>query len=82
MYIYITVPPVLDATRSMVIKFNRILRENVENNDGLLWLDFEDKLTTLTVNGKFALTKELELDGTHMHPSYLPYLSEAMIEKL
>jgi tetratricopeptide (TPR) repeat protein len=66
--------PVLDVTRGMVIIFNRILKEKCAKN-GLRYLDFADELLE---NGK--LKKQYELDGTHIHPSYLTVF-EAYLNK-
>ena len=73
------IPPVLDATRSMVLTFNRILRQAVEKTKGtLLWLNFEEELVETTAVGKIALRKSLELDGTHMSPVYVPFMAKAL----
>ena len=74
------VPPVLDATRPMVLKFNSILRKEVEKrtNGELLWLDFEHDLIEMTGQGKLSLKKSFILDGTHMSPNYLPLLESAL----
>jgi hypothetical protein len=64
------IPPVLDVTRNMVLKFNTILKKQVNKTNGeLLWLNFEQELTekNSSGNGK-VLRKECELDGTHMSP--------------
>eukprot|EP00850_Spirogloea_muscicola_P010195 SM000059S18672 [mRNA] locus=s59:358069:363417:+ [translate_table: standard] len=73
------VPPVLDITRPVVIIYNRILRAKVsaaskQLQGKLYWLDFFEDL--LCPRG--TLRKGLELDGTHMSPSYIQYLSDAL----
>ena len=65
--------PVLNETRLMVIKFNKILKEYVlkRNKNAMVWIgDFFDDL--LDNNG--MLKKEYELDGTHLSPNYIPLL--------
>lgn len=65
--------PTLDVTRSLVLNFNEILQKKIEGNN-LKFLDFVDDL--LTNDSK--LKKELELDGTHIHPNYLKYLEREL----
>jgi tetratricopeptide (TPR) repeat protein len=73
------VPPVLDATRTMVLKFNRLLRQAVEKTGGsLLWLDFENDLIDTKGMNQIVLKEELVLDGTHMSPHYIPYMEKAL----
>lgn len=53
----------------------------------LVWLDFFDKLLEPT-DGKVSLhpgeksslklKKEYELDGTHLHPNYIPLLQTSL----
>ena len=65
--------PVLNETRLMVIKFNKVLKEYVlkRNKNVMVWIgDFFDDL--LDNNG--MLKKEYELDGTHLSPNYIPLL--------
>ena len=65
--------PVLNETRLMVIKFNKVLKEYVlkRNKNAMVWIgDFFDDL--LDNNG--MLKKEYELDGTHLSPNYIPLL--------
>ena len=74
------IPPVLDVTRNMVLKFNTILKKQVNKTNGeLLWLNFEQELTekSSSGNGK-VLRKECELDGTHMSPYYLKFLEKSL----
>jgi tetratricopeptide (TPR) repeat protein len=70
------IPPVLDATRKMVVKFNGMLKNKVMNDRNLLWLDFDNDLIEMR-QASMTLKKELELDGTHMSPTYLKYLESA-----
>jgi tetratricopeptide (TPR) repeat protein len=75
------VPPVLDPTRGMVMRFNTVLQEEVRKTEGILkWLDFAEDLVQgdPAVPGKFALRDGLALDGTHMSPAYLPSLARAL----
>eukprot|EP00850_Spirogloea_muscicola_P017379 SM000148S01056 [mRNA] locus=s148:298226:303563:- [translate_table: standard] len=71
--------PVLDITRPVVTMYNRVLRAKVlaaskRIQRKLYWLDFFEDL--LCPKGK--LRKGLELDGTHMSPTYIQYLSDAL----
>jgi len=68
------VVPVLDLTRQMVKKFNKILRVHVQKHKIIQFLDiFEDLLdSTGSFNTKY------ELDGTHMSPAYCPLLERAL----
>eukprot|EP01114_Cavostelium_apophysatum_P020245 TRINITY_DN673_c0_g1_i1.p1 TRINITY_DN673_c0_g1~~TRINITY_DN673_c0_g1_i1.p1 ORF type:complete len:210 (+),score=50.56 TRINITY_DN673_c0_g1_i1:48-677(+) len=67
--------PVLNETRRVVKIFNAILMQHVIKTGGKLrWLDFFDQL--LDANGSFNL--EYELDGTHLHPKYVPLIEEAL----
>lgn len=65
--------PTLDVTRSLVFKFNDILQAKCGTNN-LKFLDFAEDLITKDLK----LKKELELDGTHIHPSYLKYLENEL----
>jgi len=66
--------PVLNETRHIVKVFNKVLKAKLEKVSSLHYLDFFEKL--LDENG--ALCKKFELDGTHMNPSYLNILNEAL----
>ena len=75
------VPPVLDPTRSMVMRFNVFLQEEVKKTEGILkWLDFAQDLVQVDpkVPSKLLLREGLALDGTHMSPAYLPYLAREL----
>ena len=60
------VPPVLDETRGMVTQYNAILKDLVDANEFLTYLDFFDDFLD-----KDKLKPEYALDGTHLHPRYL-----------
>eukprot|EP00878_Enallax_costatus_P021388 GHUV01022638.1.p1 GENE.GHUV01022638.1~~GHUV01022638.1.p1 ORF type:complete len:323 (+),score=102.04 GHUV01022638.1:87-971(+) len=88
------VPLVLEATREVVLQFEYALKRSVEQKlavqavqqipgvqdcdsqlrGRLHYLDFSQQL--LDENGQ--LKREFELDGTHLHPSYLKHLEAAM----
>jgi tetratricopeptide (TPR) repeat protein len=68
------VPPVLDYTRQFVQKFNASLKSKVKECSSFVYLDFYEDL--LTSDGYFNL--DYALDGTHMHPSYIPLLEKAL----
>jgi len=72
------VVPVLDITRSMVIKFNRILEEHVRASKLLRWLDFHQRL--LTPEG--SLNPLYDLDGTHLSPNYIPLLEARLAAQM
>ena len=67
--------PVLNETRAMVLRFNKVLRQRVKARTDMKWLEFVDNLLE---NG--ALRKDYELDGTHLSPTYLPLLENALNE--
>jgi hypothetical protein len=75
--------PVLDPTRETVKKFNFILIKKLhqinskisDSKKQLKWLSFFDELLTLD---RTKLRKEFELDGTHIHPSYIHLLEKAL----
>ena len=67
--------PVLDLTRPIVMQFNKILALKLLKEEKLHWLAFVQEL--LTGDGS-ALREEYELDGTHVHPSYLSLVQKAI----
>eukprot|EP01062_Namystynia_karyoxenos_P023362 TRINITY_DN1901_c1_g1_i1.p1 TRINITY_DN1901_c1_g1~~TRINITY_DN1901_c1_g1_i1.p1 ORF type:complete len:893 (+),score=272.65 TRINITY_DN1901_c1_g1_i1:75-2681(+) len=75
--------PVLDPTRQLVVRFNTLLGEalaedpRVRENGSIRWLDFFRKL--LTPDGT-KLLPQYQLDGTHICPSYLTLVQEALDE--
>ncbi|XP_062521933.1 uncharacterized protein LOC134196728 isoform X2 [Corticium candelabrum] len=69
------VVPVLAATRSVVLLFNKMLKERLAKTKHLRYMDFEDALLT----GKdLKLKQEYKLDGTHLHPNYLNLIEDTM----
>eukprot|EP00479_Gromia_sphaerica_P003754 TRINITY_DN14429_c0_g1_i1.p1 TRINITY_DN14429_c0_g1~~TRINITY_DN14429_c0_g1_i1.p1 ORF type:complete len:135 (+),score=23.80 TRINITY_DN14429_c0_g1_i1:246-650(+) len=72
------VNPVLDVTRVIVRKFNVLLQKSLDNEKSLHWLDFKDRATTPSGGFNFLYA----LDGTHMHPRYIPLIEEAVNEVL
>eukprot|EP01065_Artemidia_motanka_P050046 TRINITY_DN8476_c0_g1_i1.p1 TRINITY_DN8476_c0_g1~~TRINITY_DN8476_c0_g1_i1.p1 ORF type:complete len:851 (+),score=309.44 TRINITY_DN8476_c0_g1_i1:63-2615(+) len=80
--IYVHPPlPVLDPTRSLVVKFDRLLGKalttdpRVKANGRIRWLDFH--LSLLTADQK-DLLPEYRLDGTHINPAYVELLQKAL----
>lgn len=78
------VPPALDVTRPIVIAYNQILKAAVLNaadlkqyKGKLYWLDFFDDL--LTPSGE-RLKQGIKFDDTHLSPSYIQYLQEALLK--
>ena len=69
------IPPVLNETRHIVTMFNKQLVAAVNKEPTLHMLDFWTKL--VTPDGS-ALAEGLKLDGTHMHPSYVQIMEEAL----
>ena len=55
--------------------FNKILREKVEKEKRLNWLDF---FTSLLSSDLSSLNPQYELDGTHLNPKYLSLLEVAI----
>jgi len=72
------VPPVLDETRGMVLKYNDTLRRLVDASSELTWVDCFDGF--LDASGK--LDQRWRLDGTHLHPRYLDELLAPALGKL
>ncbi len=72
------VPPVLDETRGMVLKYNATLRSLVDACKELTWVDCFDGF--LDASGK--LDQRWRLDGTHLHPRYLDELLAPALGKL
>ncbi|TMW60256.1 hypothetical protein Poli38472_000298 [Pythium oligandrum] len=67
--------PVLKETRHLVIQYNQILRDRVNKSNNSTWLDFFDDL----LEGSPAKLRSCyELDGTHLHPSYLQVLEREL----
>jgi tetratricopeptide (TPR) repeat protein len=73
------VPPVLDETRGMVLKYNATLRRLVDASSELTWVDCFDGFLD-PASGK--LDDRWRLDGTHLHPRYLDELLAPALGKL
>ena len=73
------VPPVLDETRGMVLKYNDTLRRLVDASSELTWVDCFDGFLD-PASGK--LDARWRLDGTHLHPRYLDELLAPALGKL
>jgi hypothetical protein len=71
------VPPVLDLTRDVVKRFNRVCRAKLKEaqHPSIRYLDFMHKL--LDTDGNH-LAEGFGYDGTHLHPSYLCLLEDAL----
>ena len=72
------VPPVLDETRGMVLKYNATLRRLVDASSELTWVDCFDGF----LDGSGKLDARWRLDGTHLHPRYLDELLAPALGKL
>ncbi len=70
------VPPVLDLTRDVVKRFNRVCQAKVQEvqHSSMRYLDFAHRL--LAADG--GLAEGLGYDGTHLHPRYLALLEDAV----
>eukprot|EP00669_Euglena_mutabilis_P000749 TRINITY_DN10980_c0_g1_i1.p1 TRINITY_DN10980_c0_g1~~TRINITY_DN10980_c0_g1_i1.p1 ORF type:complete len:258 (-),score=89.14 TRINITY_DN10980_c0_g1_i1:29-802(-) len=70
-------PPVLDVTRPTVVLFNALLPKALHRlaHPAIRWLDFYELLLT---EDRRSLRPEYALDGTHLHPRYLPLLEAAL----
>ena len=81
------IPPVLDVTRAIVIRYNAFYKRAVAGLKGVQWLDFFDELVNTVQSAdaleapKVTLKPEFALDGTHLNPSYLRLL-ETSLKKL
>ena len=69
------VVPVLNETRPIVTKFNRILKQKCLSNSRFIWMEFFEKLLDET---QTQLKPKYELDGTHLHPSYVGLIQECL----
>lgn len=88
------VPPVLDATRQVVLAFNAAIAADIaklgpaQQQQGeaagaatggvVRWLDFEGRLLQSKGDGGSGLADGLEFDGVHMSPKYLSVLDAAL----
>ena len=61
---------VIEEIQEIVALFNRKLRAQVMATSGLMWLSMFDHLT--------LVPKDLQLDGLHLHPQYLPQLEQGI----
>lgn len=71
------VPPVLDVTRENVLKFNKILKEEVmtKAKGNMKWLEIEKFLLNEDISG---IKDSYKLDGTHLHPCYFSLLKNTI----
>ncbi|TYZ62063.1 hypothetical protein PybrP1_010063 [[Pythium] brassicae (nom. inval.)] len=75
------VVPVLNETRALVVQYNRIFKQRVDESAFCSWLDFSDDLLE-PGSSREQLRPEFALDGTHLHPRYLTSLERAVNERL
>ena len=68
------VPPVMDITRRTCLEWNKRMELKLKAVPSIEWLNFAAEL--MTADGK--LQKQYELDGIHLHPSYIPLLESAL----
>ena len=69
-HIYIhQIPPVLEATRSIVNEFNQLLEQKINslNNNKISWLGFKGGL----LDEKGGFNADFDFDETHLDPSYI-----------
>ena len=83
------VPPVLDVTRDTVLLFNRILEERLAphctppagaaaGGGGGGELRFLPDLAAKLLGSDGRLRPQFSLDGTHLHPAYIPLLQDSL----
>jgi tetratricopeptide (TPR) repeat protein len=74
------VPPVLDPTRPIVIKFMETLEQKLAKagNPKLHLLHFFDQLMEPGPEGSHKLRADLTLDGTHLSPRYVQLLNQSL----
>lgn len=70
------VPPVLDLTRDVVKRFNRVCQAKVQEvqQSWMQYLNFAHRL----LGDDGGLAEGLGYDGTHLHPRYLALLEDAV----
>jgi hypothetical protein len=68
------VPPVMDVTRGTCLIWNERMQAKLAAVPSIAWLDFASQL--MTADGK--LQEQYELDGIHLHPSYIPLLESSL----
>ncbi|CAE7449251.1 Aste57867_8367, partial [Symbiodinium microadriaticum] len=71
--------PVLDVTRSIVTTFNMQYERSVAGLQGCTWLDFYSSMLS---NDGQHLKEEWQLDGTHVHPSYVALIERCLNQGL
>jgi hypothetical protein len=81
MYIH-PVLPILDITRSIVLTFNTILQERIQKHKSFSLLSVDTLIYSIISSDKSKLKPEYELDGTHIHPHYVPLLEKALNDLL
>mmetsp|Transcript_9579 Transcript_9579/g.15917 ORF Transcript_9579/g.15917 Transcript_9579/m.15917 type:complete len:549 (+) Transcript_9579:1371-3017(+) len=78
--------PVLDVTRQIVQMFNGLYRDAMRGIQGCTWLDMENEFLEASPpsrervpgDGACSLRPELQLDGTHVSPRYVPLLQASL----
>jgi hypothetical protein len=71
------VVPVLNETRTIVCKYNLLLKKAVDRSPDMEWLDCFEEMLQVDKRGEgYELKESLKLDGTHLHPSYLSLLEK------
>ena len=70
------VNPVLNETRPIVKAYNLILQKRIATMPTLHWL--ENVAPRLLTTDGAKLRSEYHLDGTHLHPTYLSLVGEAL----
>ena len=81
--------PVLDETRALVLQYNQLYQEAVLRlgNSRVRWLDFHMQLLDPVPDGTqknalntsgYELKPQYKLDGTHIHPCYIPLVSASL----
>lgn len=65
----------MDVTRALVMQFNDLMPMFVGMNRNPKWLNFVSNVLDPVTR---QLKPEYVLDGTHIHPSYLPLVENAL----
>ena len=70
------IPPVLNETRPLVMRYSEVYETEMNKLRGTVYLDFQMDL----IDDSGGFKKELQLDGTHIHPSYISFLQREYVK--
>ena len=68
-----------------MIAFNEVYKNSLVGVDNCYWLDFFDEMlqinpSSVSENDSRVLNPRYSLDGTHLSPSYVSLLQEALLK--